>query len=95
MTRLDGKGAIVTGGGSSLGKAIGKALAAQRGVKVVLSDINVKGAERVAAEIRGAGGHDIADSSAGEPAIVGGCFGHRLGPRILDHWKTSPWGESR
>jgi len=55
MTGLDGKGAIVTGGGSGLGKAIGKALA-QRGVKVVLSDINVKGAERVAAEIRGAGG---------------------------------------
>jgi len=55
MTGLDGKGAIVTGGGSGLGEAIGKALA-QRGVKVVLSDINVKGAERVAAEIRGAGG---------------------------------------
>ena len=55
MTGLDGKVAIVTGGGSGLGEAIGKALA-QRGVKVVLSDINVKGAERVAAEIRGAGG---------------------------------------
>ena len=53
--RLKDKVAIVTGGGSGLGEAIGKALA-QRGVKVVLSDINVKGAERVAAEIRGAGG---------------------------------------
>jgi len=55
MTGLDGKVAIVTGGGSGLGEAIGKALA-HRGVKVVLSDINVTGAERVAAEIRGAGG---------------------------------------
>jgi NAD(P)-dependent dehydrogenase (short-subunit alcohol dehydrogenase family) len=55
MTGLDGKVAIVTGGGSGLGEAIGKALA-QRGVKVVLSDINLKGAERVAAQIRDAGG---------------------------------------
>jgi len=55
MTGLDGKVAIVTGGGSGLGEAIGKALA-QRGVKVVLSDINLKGAERVAGEIRSAGG---------------------------------------
>ncbi len=52
---MNGKVAIVTGGGSGLGEAIGKALA-QRGVKVVLSDINLKGAERVAAEIAGDGG---------------------------------------
>jgi NAD(P)-dependent dehydrogenase (short-subunit alcohol dehydrogenase family) len=55
MRGLDGKVAIVTGGGSGLGEAIGKALA-RSGVKVVLSDINLEGAERVAAEIRGAGG---------------------------------------
>ena len=47
MRGLDGKVAIVTGGGSGLGEAIGKVLV-RRGVKVVLSDINVKGAERVA-----------------------------------------------
>lgn len=55
MKGLDGKVAIVTGGGSGLGEAIGKGLA-QRGGKVVLSDINMKGAERVAAEIRKEGG---------------------------------------
>jgi NAD(P)-dependent dehydrogenase (short-subunit alcohol dehydrogenase family) len=55
MRGLDGKVAIVTGGGSGLGEAIGQALA-RNGVKVVLSDINLKGAERVAAEIRNAGG---------------------------------------
>jgi NAD(P)-dependent dehydrogenase (short-subunit alcohol dehydrogenase family) len=49
------KVAIVTGGGSGLGEAIGKALAG-RGVKVVLSDINLTGAERVAREIQDAGG---------------------------------------
>jgi NAD(P)-dependent dehydrogenase (short-subunit alcohol dehydrogenase family) len=55
MKGLDGKVAIVTGGGSGLGEAIGKALA-REGVKVVLSDINLKGAERVAEEITSSGG---------------------------------------
>ena len=55
MTEMKGKVAIVTGGGSGLGEAIGKALA-KRGVRVVLSDINLKGAERVAGEIGQAGG---------------------------------------
>ena len=55
MTGLDGKVAIVTGGGSGIGEAIAKALGS-RGVRVVVSDINLKGAERVAREIARAGG---------------------------------------
>lgn len=55
MAGFTGKVAIVTGGGSGLGEAIGKALAA-RGVKVVLSDINLEAAQRVAADIERAGG---------------------------------------
>lgn len=54
MSGIGGKVAIVTGGGSGLGEAIGKALAA-RGAKVVLSDIRREAAERVAAEITKAG----------------------------------------
>lgn len=50
-----GRVAIVTGGGSGLGEAIGKALAA-KGAKVVLSDIRLEAAERVAREIADAGG---------------------------------------
>ena len=55
MSNFDGKVAIVTGGGSGLGEAIAKDLAA-RGVRVIVSDINMQGAERVVAEISGAGG---------------------------------------
>lgn len=55
MGRFDGKVGIVTGGGSGLGEAIGKLMAAQ-GASVVLTDINLEGAERVAAEIEEAGG---------------------------------------
>lgn len=55
MTGLKGKIAIVTGGGSGLGEAIAKALA-RHGVSVVLSDINLQAAERVAAEIKSSGG---------------------------------------
>jgi NAD(P)-dependent dehydrogenase (short-subunit alcohol dehydrogenase family) len=55
MRGLDGKVAIVTGGGSGLGEAIAKSLAS-KGVRVVVSDINLKGAERVAQEIAAAGG---------------------------------------
>ena len=55
MGAFDGKVAIVTGGGSGLGEAIGKRLASE-GASVVLSDINPEGAERVAGEISAAGG---------------------------------------
>ncbi|HSG46547.1 MAG TPA: glucose 1-dehydrogenase [Longimicrobiales bacterium] len=55
MSAFKGKIAIVTGGGSGLGEAIAKDLAA-RGAKVVASDIDMEGAERVAREIRDAGG---------------------------------------
>jgi NAD(P)-dependent dehydrogenase (short-subunit alcohol dehydrogenase family) len=68
---MTGKVAIVTGGGSGLGEAIGKALAV-RGVSVVLSDINLKSAERVAQEITSTGGtaaaiqHDVAKAEESE-----------------------------
>ncbi|MGE0159790.1 MAG: SDR family NAD(P)-dependent oxidoreductase [Dehalococcoidia bacterium] len=55
MAGFDGKVALVPGGGSGLGEAIGKALA-ERGAKVVLSDIKLEAAERVTSEIAKAGG---------------------------------------
>lgn len=75
MKGLNGKTAIVTGGGSGLGEAIGKALA-REGVRVVLADINLEGAERVAREIVSAGGEasavkeDTAKASDSEKVVA-------------------------
>lgn len=55
MSTFDDRVAIVTGGASGLGESIGKDLAAH-GASVVLTDIDLEGAERVAGEIRDAGG---------------------------------------
>jgi NAD(P)-dependent dehydrogenase (short-subunit alcohol dehydrogenase family) len=52
---LDGRVAIITGGGSGLGEASCKRYA-EEGASVLVADMNTDGAERVAAEITAAGG---------------------------------------
>src|SRR5215510_1915971 len=53
--RLKNKAIIVTGGGSGFGEGIAMRLV-EEGAKVMVNDIHVTGAERVAAAIRKAGG---------------------------------------
>lgn len=59
MTEISGKAALVTGGGSGLGRAIALQLA-KEGAKVVVADIIAPNAERVANEIRDLGGEALA-----------------------------------
>jgi NAD(P)-dependent dehydrogenase (short-subunit alcohol dehydrogenase family) len=56
---LQGKRAIVTGGGSGIGRGAAIKLAAE-GAHVAVLDLNMAAAERVAGEIEELGGHSIA-----------------------------------
>lgn len=67
---LDGRNAVVTGGGRGLGRAIATVLAAQ-GAAVAVWDVNGDGAEETVAQIREAGGKAVAVvGDAAEPASV-------------------------
>jgi len=64
--RLEDKVAIVTGAASGFGAGISHRYA-QEGARVVVNDVNVPGADRVAAEIRSAGGR--AAACAGDVSV--------------------------
>jgi len=59
MNRVDGKVALVTGGGSGIGKASCELLA-KAGAQVVVADINLSSAQETAKAILDAGGEAIA-----------------------------------
>lgn len=80
--RVQGQAAIVTGGGSGLGEATARALAAA-GAKVAILDFNLAAAEAVAAEIGGlAVKCDVSSAESAEGAVAAAAAAH--GPaRIL------------
>ena len=59
--RFTDKVAVVTGGGSGIGEAVCKGFAAE-GAKVVIADILLERAERVAGEIKESGGIAVANN---------------------------------
>jgi NAD(P)-dependent dehydrogenase (short-subunit alcohol dehydrogenase family) len=80
--KLDGVAAIVTGGGSGLGRATAEALAA-RGAKVAIFDLNPATAEEAAKALGGlAFAGDVADEAAASGGIAKATAAH--GPaRVL------------
>ncbi len=69
MERFEGKVAIVTGGGSGIGRATARLLASE-GAAVTVADISVDAADAVVAEVQAAGGRarrqvvDVSDPDA-------------------------------
>jgi NAD(P)-dependent dehydrogenase (short-subunit alcohol dehydrogenase family) len=81
MQRFAGRVAIVVGSGSGIGEATAKRLASE-GASVAVADVNDGGAERVAAEIRDAGGLAVAEHvDIGDEALVASAI-----DRVADRW---------
>jgi len=93
--KLDGKAAIITGGGSGLGAATALRLSSA-GAKVAILDVNMDAAQEVAGKTGGIAIHcDVSDGAAGVAAIAEArakhgparilvnCAGIGLGKRIV------------
>jgi len=79
--RLENKIAVITGAGSGFGKGIAIRFAAE-GAKVVIADINLESAEKVAAEI---GEHALAvEGDVSQDGDVSSMFERTL--KHLDAW---------
>ena len=85
--RLQGRVALVTGGGSGIGAATAQRLA-EAGASVFVTDVDAASADRVAAAIRDAGGrshaaeHDVTDEAQWE-RVVGLCVREFGGLNVL------------
>jgi NAD(P)-dependent dehydrogenase (short-subunit alcohol dehydrogenase family) len=83
MAKLAGRVAVVTGAASGIGRAIARRFAAE-GARIAIADVAREGAERVAAEIREAGGGALAvPTDVADSAQVDALFA-----RVVREWQT-------
>src|SRR5437879_3086632 len=83
MALLAGRVAVVTGGGSGIGRAIARRFATE-GARVAVADLSRQGAERVAAEVVADGGAAIAvPTDVADSAQVDALFA-----RVAREWGT-------
>jgi 3-oxoacyl-[acyl-carrier protein] reductase len=76
--RLEGRVALVTGGGQGLGEAIALRLA-REGAAVMVNDLHEETAARTAEKIRGGGGRaGVFAGSVADEAVVRGLVGHTV-----------------
>ena len=93
--RTDGKTFLVTGGGSGLGAATARRLAAD-GASVVVCDINAEGGEKAAAEVGGRARFvltDVTDTDSMQAAVDAAVEQGRLrrrGDRVFWAGRGSP-----
>ena len=81
---INGIAALVTGGGSGLGAATARHLAAA-GAKVTCLDVNVDAAKAVAADIDGLGLKcDVTDAASSEAAIAEAQAAHGVGRIVVN-----------
>src|SRR5260370_32896559 len=82
--QLEGVAALITGGGSGLGAATARAMAA-KGAKIAVLDQSKENAEKVAAELKGVAVHaDVTDEEQVKAGLAKADAAHRVARGLMN-----------